>query len=362
MRKMFSTTIYAAAAVSAALLLTSCENASAPRPVSDGTPGAAVTSEESTDQAPGTESTVTDSIPESADGAEIPDSADGAKIPESADSAKEKRGPLIDHVKGIKDFNVIEGMQPDVMAGISWDDEIGTVVCDYSQVKWDEPGEQELTYVIAAMDQTIERKTIKVTVNPDLDHHIFGMEGNAQVVTGQEFDPMEGVTWDEEIESVTADTSEFNNKKQGEYPVVYTLTSKDGLVQNSVRRVNVVSGGADSWDNSDNASNYSMVIDLGLWRLTAYMDTPEDQGSYVGQTASGAPLIPGQTVAVSAATCSRLGLHFGDKLLIDGHVYTLEDHGGSAMHDQNWVDIFVDNPVDEFSERFNRYSEVYLLR
>jgi 3D (Asp-Asp-Asp) domain-containing protein len=105
-----------------------------------------------------------------------------------------------------------------------------------------------------------------------------------------------------------------------------------------------------------------MVVDLGVWRLTAYMDTPEDQGPYVGQTASGAPLVAGRTVAVSAATCNRVGLHFGDKLLIDGHVYTLEDHGGSAMNNQDWVDIFVNHPGDEYSERFNRYSHVYLLR
>ena len=82
----------------------------------------------------------------------------------------------------------------------------------------------------------------------------------------------------------------------------------------------------------------------------------------MGQTASGAPLVAGRTVAVSAATMARLGLMFGDRLLIDGHIFVIEDHGGSAMNDQNWADIFVDNPGDEFSERFNRYSPVFLLR
>jgi hypothetical protein len=36
--------------------------------------------------------------------------------------------------------------------------------------------------------------------------------------------------------------------------------------------------------------------------------------------------------------------------------------GGSAMNNQDWVDIFVNHPGDEYSERFNRYSHVYLLR
>ena len=48
--------------------------------------------------------------------------------------------------------------------------------------------------------------------------------------------------------------------------------------------------------------------------------------------------------------------------MIDGHIYVLEDHGGSPMENQNWVDIYVDNEADEYSDQFNRYSEVYLLR
>ena len=96
--------------------------------------------------------------------------------------------------------------------------------------------------------------------------------------------------------------------------------------------------------------------------ITAYRDTPEDQGPYVGQTASGAPLVAGRTVAVSQQTCERLGLVFGDRLMVDGYVYILEDYGGSAMYNSDWLDIFVDNVEDEYSERFNRYAEVYLLR
>ena len=292
------------------------------------------------------------------------DSASGKGSDHSAsgkNSAK-KTGRLIDHVKGIRDFSLIEGMVPDPMAGISWDDTIGTVLCDTTKIDWGEIGTHDLTYTIAAMDQTIEFETIKVTVYENLEFYIYGMEGEEKVAVGGSYDPMADISYDDKISSVTADTSELDLSKVGEYAVTYTLTDRDGREQTAVRRVHVTGSGADEWDNSDNAGNYSVVVDLGVWRLTAYMDTPEDQGPYVGQTASGAPLVAGRTVAVSAATCSRVGLHFGDKLLIDGHVYTLEDHGGSAMNNQDWVDIFVNHPGDEYSERFNRYSHVYLLR
>ena len=284
--------------------------------------------------------------------------------PASGKSSKKKTGRLVDHVKGIRDFSLIEGMVPDPMAGISWDETItiGTVLCDTTKIDWGEVGTHDLTYTIAAMDQTIEFETIKVTVYENLEFYIYGMEGEEKVAVGGSYDPMADISYDDKISSVTADTSELDLSKVGEYAVTYTLTDTDGREQTAVRRVYVTSSGADEWDNSDNAGNYSVVVDLGVWRLTAYMDTPEDQGPYVGQTASGAPLVAGRTVAVSAATCSRVGLHFGDKLLIDGHVYTLEDHGGSAMNNQDWVDIFVNHPGDEYSERFNRYSHVYLLR
>lgn len=286
---------------------------------------------------------------------------------EESSAAAEEDDPetaaILSHVRGIRDFSIIEGMVPDPMAGISWDETIGTVLCDTTKIDWGAIGTHDLTYTVAAMDQTIVFKTIKVTIYENLEYYIYGMEGEEKVTRGSTYDPMDGISYDTGmIASVNADISGLDMSKIGEYAVTYTLKDPAGREQYAVRRVKVSSSGADEWDNNDNAGNYSVVIDLGVWRLTAYMDTPEDQGPYVGQTASGAPLVAGRTVAVSAATCARVGLNFGDKLLIDGHVYTLEDHGGSAMNNQNWVDIFVNNPGDEFSERFNRYSQVYLLR
>ncbi len=271
---------------------------------------------------------------------------------------------LADHVSGISAFSIVEGMQPDVMAGVSWDETILKVEPDTNGVNWNTVGMQTLRYLITAADGRQEIASIPVKINPDLDFYLYGMEGTVTIKPGESFDPMAGLTWDDEIASVEADVSGLDRSVPGSYLVSYTLTARDGRVQSTVRQVTVSDGSGDVFgDNvTDSLGMYTTITDLGLWRLTAYMDTPQDQGPYVGQTASGAPLVAGRTVAVSAATCARLGLQFGDRLMIDGHIYVLEDHGGSAMNDQNWADIFVDNPADEYSDRFNRFAEVYLLR
>ena len=191
-----------------------------------------------------------------------PDSASGKGSDHSASgkSSAKKTGRLIDHVKGIRDFSLIEGMVPDPMAGISWDDTIGTVLCDTTKIDWGEIGTHDLTYTIAAMDQTIEFETIKVTVYENLEFYIYGMEGEEKVAVGGSYDPMADISYDDKISSVTADTSELDLSKVGEYAVTYTLTDTDGREQTAVRRVYVTSSGADEWDNSDNAGNYSVVV------------------------------------------------------------------------------------------------------
>ena len=281
----------------------------------------------------------------------------------AAEESDSEPDTIASHVFGIRDFSIICGMQPDVMAGITWDDTIASVEADLSSVDWNRTGVQILRYYISAADGQMAMATLKVTICEDLDLCLYGMEGEAVIEIGESFDPMEGVTYSEEIASVEADTSALDVTKAGRYMVTYKLTAQDGRAQTSVRQVTVSDGTYTAGQGFAEADgSYAEVVDLGLWRLTAYMDTPEDQGIYVGKTASGAPLVAGRTVAVSSLTMSRLGLEFGDELLIDGHIYVLEDHGGSAMKDQNWVDIFVDNKEDEYSSKYNCYTEVYLLR
>lgn len=276
--------------------------------------------------------------------------------------------PLSDFVTGIKDFSVIAGMNPNVMAGVQWDtDKIASISADTSGCDFTLPGTYEITYNLIGTDQRTEDKKVTVTVREDLEQFLYGMEGAVYVPVNGEFDPMENVVADDEIGNIEPDMSSLDTAREGEYLISYHLTSADGqLEQTAIRRIHVgeepESKNAAVQTVPEDTGDYSTVTDLGLWRLTAYMDTPEDQGPYVGQTASGAPLVAGRTVAVSQATCERYGLVFGDRLMVDGHIYILEDHGGSAMYNADWVDIYVDNVEDEYSERFNRYSEVYLLR
>ena len=296
-----------------------------------------------------------------ADSETIPDESETVSVPEPSPEPVR----LADHVTGIRDFTIIEGMVPDVMAGILWDDPVLDVTADTGTCDFSLPGIYDLTYSLVGADGRDEKMTIKVTVRHDLEQFLYGMEGAVYVPVGGDFDPMENVVCDDEIAKIEPDMSALDTTKEGEYLISYHLTGTDGVSQTAVRRVHVgdepVSPVPGQQVQTD-VGEYSTVTDLGLWRLTAYMDTPEDQGPYVGQTASGAPLVAGRTVAVSKQTCDRLGLVFGDRLMVDGYVYILEDYGGSAMYNSDWLDIFVDNVEDEYSERFNRYAEVYLLR
>lgn len=282
-------------------------------------------------------------------------------VPSSTPTPTPNVVDLTQHVQNLKNFSLIQGTTPDPMSGVSWDSYVSDVKCDTSQADWNTPGSYTLTYTITGTDGQTTEMSVEAKVETDLEQYLYGMEGDAQIAVGGTFDPMANVTHDDEIISITCDTEDLNTEKAGEYLISYELKGQDGRTQTAVRKVTVTDSSTGQTTDGD-TSGYSTVTDLGIWRLTAYMDTPADQGAYVGQTASGSPLVAGETVAVSEATCARLGLQFGDKLMIDGHIYTLEDYGGSAMNDQNWVDIFVSNEADEYSEQYNKYTEVYLLR
>ncbi len=297
----------------------------------------------------------------------IPDSEEA--LSEVTESVEEVKEPLRDHVEGLASFSIIEGRTPDLSAGIHYDETIASVAADDSACDYLTPGTYPISYTIYGSDGRSEVVNVEVTVTMDLEQYLYGMEGYAIVTLGGSFDPMENVETDPEIVSIVPDATELNTQKEGDYLISYELTGTNGQTQTAIRQVSVMTEAEKAAFDAGvalseiySSGNVSSVTHLGLWRLTAYMDTPEDQGKYVGQTASGAPLVAGRTVAVSQATCARLGLKFGDQLMIDGHIYVLEDYGGSAMNDQLWADIFVDNVADEYSEKYNHYTNVYLVQ
>lgn len=73
---------------------------------------------------------------------------------------------------------------------------------------------------------------------------------------------------------------------------------------------------------------------------TAYTPTVEECGKDDGITASGVKAIQGRTVAADH-------LPFGTEIIIDGHVYTVEDRFGGGYTDK--VDIYMDSKNDAFN-------------
>jgi 3D (Asp-Asp-Asp) domain-containing protein len=87
---------------------------------------------------------------------------------------------------------------------------------------------------------------------------------------------------------------------------------------------------------------------LGKFKITAYCNCSKCCGKWAnGYTASGTVATAGRTVAMS-------GVPFGTKLLINGHVYTVEDRGTPYGH----VDIFF-NTHSEALQFGRKYADVY---
>ena len=89
---------------------------------------------------------------------------------------------------------------------------------------------------------------------------------------------------------------------------------------------------------------------LGTWKLTAYCPEECCNGSNAHRTASGEPMVVGETVAVGH-------LPFGTRLLIDGHEYTVTDRGVKGEH----VDIL--HETHKAAQRFGvQYKQVFIWR
>lgn len=88
----------------------------------------------------------------------------------------------------------------------------------------------------------------------------------------------------------------------------------------------------------------------GTWLLTAYCPERCCNGSNAHKTASGAPMVVGRTVAVGH-------LPFGTEIMINGHVYTVEDRGVHGHH----VDILF--PTHSEANQFGmQHAEVFIKK
>jgi 3D (Asp-Asp-Asp) domain-containing protein len=89
---------------------------------------------------------------------------------------------------------------------------------------------------------------------------------------------------------------------------------------------------------------------LGRWKTTGYCPCRRCNGRNAGKTASGAPMIPGRTVAVG-------GLPFGTVLKVGNTEYVVEDRGTPYGH----IDFLY--PDHKTASRHGvQYLEVYIKR
>ena len=89
-----------------------------------------------------------------------------------------------------------------------------------------------------------------------------------------------------------------------------------------------------------------IIISLGTYKITAYCGCAKCCGKTDGITASGTHVTAGRTVAAPPE------IPFGTQLMINGHIYTVEDRGGAIKG--NRIDIYFES--HEEAERFGVQS------
>ena len=93
---------------------------------------------------------------------------------------------------------------------------------------------------------------------------------------------------------------------------------------------------------------------LGNYKLTYYCSCELCCDVETGITATGTPVVEGQTIAVDPSV-----IPYGTQVIINGHVFTAEDCGGAIKG--NRIDIYV-NDHDRANALGVNYADVYLVK
>ena len=96
--------------------------------------------------------------------------------------------------------------------------------------------------------------------------------------------------------------------------------------------------------------NGHKVESLGVYKLTAYCSCAKCCGKTDGITASGTHVTAGRTIAAPK------NFAFGTKIMINGHIYTVEDRGGAIQG--NRIDIYF-NTHEEALKFGVKYVEIF---
>lgn len=106
--------------------------------------------------------------------------------------------------------------------------------------------------------------------------------------------------------------------------------------------------------NSQCAQKRCTAADLGNFTITYYCACEICCNKADGITATGTPVIEGQTIAVDPSV-----IPYGTKVIIGGHVFTAEDCGGAIK--KNHIDVYVNSHEEALALGVTN-AEVYLAK
>ena len=134
----------------------------------------------------------------------------------------------------------------------------------------------------------------------------------------------------------------------GDGKTIEAASTKLGIIESKVNTKNAVwatriindnytlAGGGIS---NVNATNEMYGQNLGNFQITYYCACEICCNKADGITATGTPVVEGQTIAVDPRV-----IPYGTKVIIGGHIFTAEDCGGAIQG--NHIDIYVNNHAE----------------
>ena len=150
----------------------------------------------------------------------------------------------------------------------------------------------------------------------------------------------------------------------GEGRTIEAMGTEYGIVQgnlytkDAVWATRVLDDSRYGYGSSDimevNATPDMYGTSLGTFKLTYYCPCELCCDVETGITATGTPVVEGQTIAVDPKI-----IPYGTKVIIGGHIFTAEDCGGAIK--QNRIDIYV-NDHQRANDLGVNYADVFLLK
>lgn len=169
---------------------------------------------------------------------------------------------------------------------------------------------------------------------------------NEQTDTETEVEEVEPVlpTFTETETSLSRYTTEILNVRSGadvQYEKLKTLSSGTQLnivavTDNNWYKV-LFSDGSTGYVCGDYTCEEAPLISMGYYEISHYCGCAQCCGWTGGPTASGKMPVAGETIAMSSS------VPFGTKVMIDGHIYTVEDRGGSLIESGQRIDVFMNS-------------------